>query len=406
MRNVSSGEQRGSSLARSVAIGVGLGMLLALVFAAGFFAREWLPGAGRAFAASGEDYALLDEVQNLIDQHYVREQPDYTTRQYGAIRGMLQTLNDPFTFFIDPPVAASESQVLAGTYGGIGVQLVRAEDGSLLMYPFAASPAEAAGVQNGDVLLAINGSPLDAAMQMDAIDQALRGEVREGSGVTITAVRGDGTQYEVFIEFAVINVPSIVVRVLEDDTRLGYMQIIRFTNRTPDELSEAMQTLRDANVQALVVDLRNNTGGLLSESIEIADEFIDGGVLVYERDAEGETARNANAGGAITDLPLVLLVNNRTASGAELVAGAIQDLGRGILIGQTTYGKGTVQQIFGLSDGSSLHVTASEWFTPNQQPLEGAGLVPDVVIEADPEGRDVELAEAIRRLQDVLAAES
>lgn len=392
---------------RSLLVGGLIGLILAVTFLAGFFGRDAFELTGRVSAQENTGgYALLDEVQSLIDAHFVRPQPDFTTREYAAIRGMLSSLGDPFTFFIEPPVAASESDVLSGTYGGIGVQIVRSEAGELVLYPFADSPAQAAGIADGDVLLAVNGSPVDISVQADALDQQLRGEVRDGNGVEVTVRKVDGSEVTIFVPFAVINVPSLVWRVLPADTRLGYVQISRFTSRTPDELRVAMDDLRAAGIEGLVLDLRGNAGGLLQESIQVADEFLDGGVIVYQRDANGERALSGTTGGAAVDLPLVSLINGGTASGAELVAGAIQDAGRGILIGQPSYGKGTVQQIFPLSDGSSLHVTASEWFTPNHQVLDGAGLVPDVSMQPDPNGRDVELGEAIRRIREQLEAAS
>jgi len=398
-------ESRGTQhdLRRSLLLGVGLGLGLALVFLAGFVFRDVISPAPVVFASSGTSYPLLDEVQALIDAHYLRSQPDFSQRQYAAVRGMLGTLDDRYTFFIDPPVAASESDVLAGTYGGIGVQIQRNEAGELALYPFVESPAEKQGIENGDILRAINGVPLDPAQSQDAIDQLLRGEVKADSGVEITVFKpSTGEEFTTFILFDVINVPSVVWRVLAEDERLGYVQVLRFTARTPEELGEAFADLRNSNIVALVLDLRNNTGGLLQESIDVADEFIDSGVIVYERDNEHEQTFNANAGGGWVEFPLIVLVNNLTASGAELVAGAIRDSGRGILIGQTTYGKGTVQQIFSLSDQSSLHITSAEWFTPSRQPLDSIGLTPDVAMIPDPNGRDVELGEAIRRLQEDL----
>jgi carboxyl-terminal processing protease len=194
----------------------------------------------------------------------------------------------------------------------------------------------------------------------------------------------------------------VLWRVLTEDERLGYIQILRFTSRTPDELKDALTDLRGSNIEALVVDLRNNAGGLLQESINVVDEFVDTGVLVYEKDVEGERGFEATEGGLATDYPLAVLVNQGTASGAELVAGALQDQDRGPLIGQTTYGKGTVQQIFPLSDGSSLHVTSAEWFTPARQSLAEHGLEPDIPMIPDANGRDVELGEAIRQLQQMM----
>lgn len=392
-----------TSYRRSLIYGFMIGIGLALVFAAGFFFRDLVDRPPLAAASGETGYALLDEVQALLNRHYFREQPEYTQRQYAAIRGMLASLNDPYTFFIDPPVAASESDVLAGTYGGIGVQVQRSEAGELVLYPFEDSPAIQAGIEGGDKLRAINGSPVDVTMSLDAIDQMLRGEVREGSGVEITVVKGErDEELTVFVPFAVINVPSVVWRVLSEDERLGYIQIMRFTARTPEEVRTALAELESASVQGLIIDMRNNTGGLLQESIEVADEFLDGGVIVYERNNRQQNAYNAKAGGEGIDLPLVVLVNRQTASGAELVAGAIQDQGRGILIGQQTYGKGTVQQIFQLSDQSSLHVTSSQWLTPGERVLDANGLEPDIAMIPDENGREVELGEAIRYLQDVI----
>jgi carboxyl-terminal processing protease len=395
------------SIGRSILTGLLIGFGIAAVFAAGFITRDLLGGPGRVQAVSNPNeagYPLLLEVQGLLDQHYLREQPDYAQRQYGAIRGMLTTLDDRFTFFIDPPVAQSESDVLAGTYGGIGVEIQRNEAGEILLYPFDDSPAARAGIVTGDVLLAINDTSVDLAMGRDAIDQALRGEVRDGNGVELTyRAVNNGEERTIFIAFEVINVPSIIYRVIEEDTRIGYMHILRFTSRTPEELRTALAALREEGIEALVVDLRNNSGGLLTESLVVTDEFVDGGALAYERNRDGEQAFNGTDGGAAIDLPMVVLINTGTASGAEIVAGAIQDSGRAILIGQQSYGKGSIQQIYPLADGSSLHVTAAEWLTPNRNQLDGAGLTPDIAMIPDVNGRDVELGEAVRQLQSELA---
>ena len=385
---------------RSILLGLGLGGLLALVFAAGFLLSDQLDTQAMAAPASGGDFAMLDEVQALLDRFYVREQPAYRQREYGAIRGMLGTLNDPNTFFVEPSTAASESDVLAGTYGGVGVQVVRGGPGELILYPFADGPAAAAGIQADDRLVAINQQQLDPAISLDVVDQLLRGEVRSGSCVTITVER-DGEELEFFVEFAVINVPSVVWRMLGDG--IAYLQIMRFSARTPDELSAAAGALLAAGAQGLVLDLRDNAGGLLQESIQAADVFVDDGVLVYEVSPSGEHSFNSTTGGLLADLPLRVLVNGRTASGAEIVAGAIRDSGRALLVGEPTYGKGTVQQILPLSDTSSLHITSSEWFTPARQPLDQVGLTPDVPVTPDPSGIDNALAAAVEGVQVELA---
>lgn len=400
---------------QSILLGALAGISLAIAFSAGFLIRDMLDIAilpsAQAADPMGEaqiGYPLVDEVQTLIDDHYLRDQPSYTERQYAAVRGVLGILGDRNTFFIEPPVAQSESDVLAGTYGGVGLLLQRAETGMFVLYPFADGPAAAAGIEDGDILVAINGTIIELSSQPDVVDQMLRGEVIDGNGVEITVITNNGAGQErtVFVEFAVINIPSVVWRVLNEDSRIGYIQILRFTNRTPDELGTALTELRGNGIEAIVLDLRNNSGGLLQESITVASQFLEAGtVVIYERNNRTENTYVAEGGGLATDWPMVVLVNHGTASASELVAGAIVDHGRGILVGQTTFGKGTVQQIYGLSDGSSVHITSAEWLTPNRNAIDGTGLEPTIPMIPDENGRDVELGEAIRYLQGILEEE-
>lgn len=376
------------------------GVLIALVvigiaFFAGYYSR------GRVLAsAETERYPLLKQAQDFLNQYYIRDQPPQQQLEYGAIRGLINTLNDKYTFFVEPPVAQSESNVLAGTYGGIGVQLKRDESNQFVLYPFRESPAAKAGVQDGDILLMVNGKDLPLTTQQDAVDQMLRGEVKGDNGVTIGVRHQPSGKEDTFtIRFDVIDVPSVVWRPLTEAPTFGYIQILRFTSRTPDELKAAITDLQSKQVTALVLDLRNNPGGLLDESVKVAGAFLNGGPVYIEKQRDQEKTFSAPDGSQLTDLPMVVLINGGTASAAELVAGAIRDRGRGSLIGQQSYGKGSVQLILQLADKSSIHVTTAEWFAPNRGKLDGKGLTPDVPMIADPNGRDVELGEAIRQLQ-------
>lgn len=395
-----------SGVLRSILTGAVAGIILAISFMGGFYARGLFPSQPQVSSIPVESagYPLLDEVQSLIDQIYLREQPDYIQRQYAAVRGMLGTLEDPNTFFIDPPVARSEADVLAGTYGGIGVLVNRNEEGEFVLYPFTDSPAQMAGIQDGAILVAINNDPITLETSLDAVDQALRGEVIDDNGVELTIIQDDDEMTQ-FVVFDVINVPSVIWRTLDTDERIGYLQILRFTARTPDEVIEGLTELNRLDISALIVDVRNNSGGLLDSSVNVASQFIDSGVVIYEVTKQSEHTFNAERGGLAIDVPLVVLVNARTASAAELVAGAIRDNERGILIGQITFGKGTVQQIFTLSDGSSVHITSAEWLTPSRTPIAGVGLTPDIEMIPDENGRDVELGEATRYLQQQLETE-
>lgn len=390
---------------RSLVIGALVGVGIAVIFSAGFFLRDLMQIP--TLAHSGREFALLNEVEGLVERNYLRPLPDPVQREYNAIRGMLSVLGDPNTYFIDPPVAQSESDALAGTYGGIGVTIQRTADGArYTLFPYDDSPALRAGIQDGDVLLRINGNEINTSQQQDAVDQLMRGEVKPENGVEITVLRDGSEEITQFIEFGVINVPSVFWRILEENTDIGYLQILRFTNRTPTELQQGLTQLRDANVRAIVLDLRNNGGGLLQESLVVADEFLEAGVAVYERTRSGEEPYETQDGGLMTDLPIAVLVNRSTASASELVAGAIRDRGRGVLIGQTTYGKGTIQQIFTLSDSSSVHITSAEWLTPNRTLIDGNGLMPDIEIQPDDSGRDIELGAALNHLLGTLQVAS
>ena len=384
-------------LADALARGALVGVMLGMAFLAGFVLRDRMPATAQVGAA--DQFPLLDEVERLLEQNYLRQLPPQVEMEYAAIRGYLGALSDPFTFFIDPPVAQSESDVLAGQYGGIGVQVKRDERGDLVLFPFRDGPAARAGLLDGELLLAVDGLTIPPEERLDVVDRMLRGEVGEGRGVTITVRQPDAPEArDLFIAFEVVMVPSVIWRVLHEAPSLGYIQIARFTARTPDELRGAIADLDAQGAEGLIVDLRGNSGGLLQESVQVASEFLDGGVVFYEQTRHGQTETLASAGGSALHQPLAVLVDHGTASAAELVAGAIRDRDRGILVGQKTYGKGSVQLIFRLADGSSIHVTSAEWFTPARAALDGQGLVPDIAMIPTEDGRDVELGEAVRYL--------
>ncbi len=381
------------------------GLLLVFVFLLGFVARD-LIGASRDMATAQESaghYALLSEIQALLEEHYFRELPEQPDLVYAAARGMMGALEDPYTFFNPPVVTRNESDALAGQHGGIGVDVQYAADGRYLLYPYPESPAAQAGIRSGDVLLAINGARIDAEISLDVLRQMLKGEVRDGNGVTIRVQAFDAAdEREYTIAFAVVNTPSVLWRTLMEDNRIGYIHVTMFTGRTPDEIQTALDELRAAAVQALILDLRHNPGGLLHETLTVADIFLDRGVIFYETARGQEQVREAVSEGQEPGLPLIALVNQGTASAAELLAGALQQNGRALIVGQRTAGKGSVQLIFPLSDGSSVHITSAEWLAPGRLPLNNTGLEPDITMIPAEDGRDVELDEAVRQLRPAL----
>lgn len=387
-------------IVRSLAAGMLAGIVIAAIFTAGFFIRDLVPLPANIQPAN-QAYPLLAEVMTLIERNYLRPRPDNIAAQYAAIRGYLSGLGDPATFFIPPPETQVESDMLAGIYGGIGVRIQTTTTGEFRIAPFPDSPALEAGVLDGDILVAINGEPVERGTPTVQIDVRLRGEVTDGAGVTLSIKRHDADR-EIFVPFDIIFTPSVLARVLEEDPRIGYIQISDFTNRTPQELRDAAATLKTSGIEAVVLDLRNNGGGLLQESLTVAGEFIEGDTLLIERRRDGETLYDDEPGGVLVDLPVIVLVNGGTASAAEVVAGALVDYERGTLIGQRTYGKGTIQQIIQLSDQSSIHVTFAEWLTPEGNKIDGVGLTPEIVMIPAADGADVELGEAIRQFNVLL----
>lgn len=379
---------------KAVLQGVGAGILLGAAFVGGYLYHDRTVAPPPPEASN---YALLDEVDSLLASHFLYPLPDPHTRKYGAARGLLASLNDPYTVFSEPQTAEVSNTNLAGRFGGIGVELSRDDQGRyIISQVYRDNPAYRVGVQIGDIILAVDGQAVDTATQsMDDIQAAIRGDV--GTQVTLTIQREDEV-FDVEMTRAEILIPSTFWRILEEDGRIGYIQITQFTDRTPDEVRQALQELGDQDAEAYILDLRFNTGGLVESAVSVTGEFLDGGVVLYEqRQGGAEDVKNAARGGLGIDVPLVVLVNNQTASAAEIVAGALRDHERAILIGQRTFGKGSVQVILALSDGSSIRVTSAQWFTPDHHQIEGQGLTPD--IETVPQdGQDVDLAAAITYL--------
>jgi len=312
---------------------------------------------------------------------------------------MLSALSDQYTVLIEPPATRLETDQLRGQFGGIGADLRRDAEGRTHLTPYPDGPAAKAGAIIDDELAAVDGDPIVPTMRLDEIEARLRGDV--GSHVRLTLIRGDRT-IEIDVERASITPPSTQWRIIAEAPNLGYISIRIFTDRTSDEVKRAIEELRGRGARALILDVRDNGGGLLDSAVSVTGQFVEGVVMFEQRREGGERQLSAPAGGAGTDLPLVVLVNNSTASASEIVAGALHDRGRAILIGERTYGKGSVQSIYPLADGSSLHITTAEWYTPNHGKLSGEGLAPDIqaVLTADDRaaGRDPVLDRAIAYL--------
>jgi carboxyl-terminal processing protease len=373
-------------------------------FVAGYFMRDFAATRDTSVYAQ-EDFEVFWEAWERIEESFLGDLPDGRQRTYAAIRGSMQVLDDPYTVFVEPIAREHEREQLQGRFGGIGAYVRRPEDGGpIILEPIPGNPAEMAGILAGDILIAIDGVPVTAEMTVTDVANMVKGE--KGTSVILTVTHpGAAEEVEIEIVRDDILIPSVTSQILEEDPEIGYLRLSRFSGESGGEVADALEELLDQGATQFILDLRQNRGGLLDAAIDVADHFLDGGlVLVQQSKDEGERTFKATLRTVVPDAPLVILVDGGTASAAEIVAGALQDRGRAKLVGnEPTFGKGSVQLVFDLNDGSSVHVTSARWFTPGRKQLDGAGLDPDVLVEVTQEaidnGRDEVLTQAIELLK-------
>lgn len=346
--------------------------------------------SGRATPADArEEFGVFWEVWDRVESKFYREQPlDYQQMTYGAIEGMLKTLGDDYTVFEEPENAQQTRERMSGQFEGIGAY-IEFKDGQLLIVsPIEESPAEKAGIKAGDAVLKVNGE--DLAPQLDGLDPAEAGTkaasiIRgpEGTTVNLTIFRASTNET---LEFAIVRgkIPLISVRSKLLDGNIAYVQLSGFNETTTDELDKALTDVLAQNPSGLILDLRNNPGGLLTVAQETLGRFLPDGAALKEKFSDGRTEtldviRSGNAPGAF-DVPMVVLTNGGSASASEIVAGALRDRGRATLVGEKTFGKGSVQSVEQLSDGSSARITIARWLTPNGSEIHKKGIEPDVYV--------------------------
>ncbi|HHE71551.1 MAG TPA: S41 family peptidase [Chloroflexi bacterium] len=356
-------------------------------------------GAGEGEAEAAFDYDLLRLVLQLLDQQYYGELPEGKELTYGAIRGMLLALGDPYTSFIEPRIAAILNEDASGEFEGIGAMVRMREDGYLeITSLIPGQPAEQAGVQPGDIIVAVGDQSIVGLGLYEAISY-IRGPA--GTKAELEIIRsGEAEPLHITVVRARIEVPVVEYRMLDEG--VAYVRLTEFDANAAARVEDALEELLAEDPVGLVFDLRDNPGGWLGQAIEVADLFLDEGLVVTQRDSSGTVKQFRSESGDIgEEIPLVVLVNGGSASASEIVAGAIQDRQRGLLVGTKTLGKGSVQLPNELPDGSQLRITIARWFTPNEQPLHGKGLTPDVEVPYPtdtPVGEDPQLDRAIEVL--------
>jgi len=346
-------------------------------------------------------FAPFWEAWQLVHQNFVDQPVDDTKLMEGAIRGMMEALGDQHSSYMNPQEYKDATTQLQGSYAGIGAYVDQNGEFLTIIRPIANSPAEKAGLQPEDKIIAVDGTDM-TGVDPAAVRQKVLGP--EGTDVTLTIQRGDQDPFDVTITRATIVIPSVESKML--DNNIGYIKISVFGESTTSDLHDQLGAIMAQNPKGLIIDLRDNTGGYLDAAITIASEFIPSGVIVYEQYGDGtKTPYEAISGGLVTnpDLPLVVLVNGYSASASEILAGAIQDTGRGKLLGETTYGKGSVQTWTPLSDNEgAVRVTIARWLTPNGRTIDKKGLTPDIEVKMTTDdytaGLDPQLDAAVQLL--------
>jgi carboxyl-terminal processing protease len=339
------------------------------------------------------------EAWDFVHEDFVDQPVDDLELMRGAIEGMLEALGDEHTSYMNPDEYMQANSRLEGEYEGIGAWVDPNAEYLTIIDPMPGSPAEEVGLLPGDEIIAIDGEDM-TGIDGNLVIRRVLGPA--GTKVHLTIRReGEPDPLEFDIIRAHIIIPSVESEMLEEE--IGYIHLFDFGEQTTQDLRDAIQEIRKEKPLGLILDLRGNPGGLLNTAIEVASEFIPEGTVMIERFGDGEEqVYEANEGGIATEIPLVVLINGGSASASEIVAGAVQDSGRGILVGETSFGKGSVQTWHPLSDEGAVRVTIARWYTPNGRQIHSTGLTPDVEILIDPEtleeGEDPQLDKAIEIL--------
>ena len=372
--------------------------------------------------SNSEELDLVEEAWQVINTDYVdKAKLNLEELSAGAIKGMLEAVNDPYTAYYD----ANEYRMIRelnieGSYGGIGTVVTIADGNLTVVAPIEGTPAARAGLKPRDRILEIDG---ETTQGMSLEEAVLRIQGEPGTQVTLKVLhKGEEIPETMVITREEININSVYPEVITDTPVLtptpaptvtpltgdiARIRITYFSSRTGDEIATALKDVIDGGVSGIILDLRDDPGGVLDSAIKVASQFLKEGIVLYTVDSNGDRENwDVIKGGLATDLPLAVLVNENSASASEVVAGALQDYDRGLLIGTKTYGKGSINHFRELSDGSAIYITIGRWYTPNGRQIEGNGLIPDVVVERTEqdiqEGKDPQLDKAVEYIKSKL----
>jgi len=356
-------------------IGLLLVAVLALSFGTGY-------NLGRIPPGPGEGLEVVKQAWNIIFDDYVdRDRLDSGTLSQGAIQGMLEALDDPYSSYLDAETHQLGLSSLEGEIEGIGAQVAIRDEQLTIIAPIADSPAAKAGIRAGDIVLEVDGR---STSEMSLAEAVLNIRGPKGTSVRLLILHQDETEpEEIEIVRAKIELPSIRFEMKED---IAYIKITHFSARTSEELLPVLNSMTEKEARGIILDLRSNPGGILEIVIDIVSHFLTEGVVVNVVDNQGiHTPFMVKPEEVVTDLPTVVLVDSFSASGSEVLAGALQDHGRAPIAGSKTFGKGSVNVLYKLKDGSGLYITTARWLTPNGRLIEGEGITPDHELELEGE---------------------
>jgi carboxyl-terminal processing protease len=377
-------------------------IVLLLAVACGGSGSSSKSATGVAVEGLPTEFQRMSEVWRLLQREHIDGgNLDPQELSDGAIRGMLRSLDDPYAAFLNPNQFELDSQDIKGYFEGIGAE-VGLRDGKItILAPMPDTPAEMAGIRPGDIILEIEGETTQGISLLEAVGK-IRGE--KGTLVQLLVLHLNNSEPE---RLTIIRgvIPLESVRLLMQVGRIGHLRVFSFTGTTNEELEEAFERFERSNGVGLVVDLRNNPGGLLSSVVDVTSQFINDGLVLFQIDAQGKrTDWKVKKGGKAKTIPMVVLVNEFSASASEVFTGAIMDNDRATVIGTTTFGKGSVNNLWPMTDGSGVNFTIARWFTPSGLQIEGEGIEPDIVQEgSEDETEDIQLDLAIQILQEKIA---
>lgn len=337
--------------------------------------------------SSYKKYSKAMGLESYIKDYFLKE-VDEDKLLEGQLKGMFQALEDPYSIYMTQEEFKDFSEHTKGVYGGIGVIVTPGDDNLItVVAPIEDTPGERAGLKTGDKIIKVEGQEFTAD-NMDKAVKLMKGE--PNTQVSITVLRKDKDGKNQYIDMDIVREEIRLVTVKSDiiEDNIGYIKITSFDELTYEDFKKDLNKLMEKNISGLILDLRYNPGGLLDVCVDIADEFLDEGVVVYTETRNGDRYYERSSKKHI-DIPLVVLVNEGSASASEILAGAVKDRDRGILVGNKTFGKGIVQRIKQLSDGSGFKLTVSEYFTPNGTNIHGIGIEPDIVVDLPEDIEDI-----------------